>query len=167
MLGCLSSWTLYDVIAYFYGPFVDDDGNLPDDFNKNWAAVSAADIWQKVQDIRTQLDAVFPNGNFQQADLGNIDEQQFTKTQFQGICADILEQFQQIQVHDDDIREYHGATWKSVCRAEGSTKYIKFSEIRDKIDEDAANQGMYTLCVYVAGFTLSMSHSTIAGCFFL
>ncbi|CAB9511352.1 expressed unknown protein [Seminavis robusta] len=116
MVGCLSTWSLYDLVVYFYGPYVNDDGEISDEAESKLDKGMYGQI-KRITDV-----------------MKKFDKKNFYKTKnLDNTCRDLLGKFHQIQNHDEKFLEYHGSTWTSVCRAEGATKYIMFSEIRDKV----------------------------------
>ncbi|CAB9521743.1 expressed unknown protein [Seminavis robusta] len=123
LVECLQEWSLYDVVMYFYSPYIDDDGVLSDDFQNVDTWVDGG-IWNDVEAITNALNAI------------NLDETDADTKRQQ--CANLLELFHTNE-DQDSYEEYHPGTWRSVCRAEGATKYVQFAYLQN-ISETVTNQ---------------------------
>ncbi|CAB9502336.1 expressed unknown protein [Seminavis robusta] len=112
LVACIEEWSLYDVVAWFYGPYVDEQGKLEDN-----VVVADAKGDEGIENVIKNVQKKLKEAKSKYAE---------------DKCESLLHEFH-VNENKDDFAIYHGATVSKVCRAQGSTKYIQISEIRDKI----------------------------------
>ncbi|CAB9522469.1 unknown protein [Seminavis robusta] len=123
LIGCIEEFSLYDIVNYYYGPYIDKDkGTLPNQTEMFLADANGTDnIHAHVQRITSYMKEAKENDYMDST------------------CVSLLQQF-----HTNEKKEnytiYVGPTVTKVCRARGSTKFVKIDEVRTKIGEGIANR---------------------------
>ncbi|CAB9518485.1 expressed unknown protein [Seminavis robusta] len=119
LVGCLEEWTLYDLVLFYYGPYVNDRGEIDDKVDVKDAAGHAG-LEKHISVIRQYIKRV-KNNNYPS-----------------GYCQTLLR-----QLHTNENKElfsiYHGPPVTKICRHQGTIKYVKLNEIRDKISPAIAD----------------------------
>ncbi|CAB9511469.1 expressed unknown protein [Seminavis robusta] len=118
---CVRDYTLYDFLIYFVWDDITDDGTI--DQGRN--GMDPERILDKAEDILEAL------GQFK-------DELEDTEYLPQK-CNGMLRLFNRNQEHDGYM-EFEPATWKDVCAAKKTSKYVSFESIQESFGEDAAGQ---------------------------
>ncbi|CAB9496638.1 expressed unknown protein [Seminavis robusta] len=125
MVSCIKNYSLFDFVAYFWGPFTNEDGEIEKDKMDPNVAVYTSSLEATLGSIRDALKKV---------------ESYYSQSN----CEALLKHFHTNgykKVYDEaKAGKYNGASWRDVCRAEGSTQYIKLSQIYEHVDQRAAYQ---------------------------
>ncbi|CAB9501622.1 expressed unknown protein [Seminavis robusta] len=123
VVACMNEYTLFDFVAYFYGDYVGDDGVI--DSDKIPKKQGYKDFFDKLGAIRDVMKTVSTDNG---SKVNN--------------CRKLMREMHKNELselyNETYYEKYVGPSWREVCSAEGSTKYIKLEEIKNKVGKNVA-----------------------------
>ncbi|CAB9521610.1 expressed unknown protein [Seminavis robusta] len=121
-VSCVKEFSLYDFVAHFYGDYVNDEGEIDD--KKMPKQSTDFDFFTKLESVRDAVKAIDDNG--------------LNQTN----CATFLREMHQSEMvelyNKTYYDQYKGPTWREICSAEGTAKYIKLEQIKKHVGSNVA-----------------------------
>ncbi|CAB9521613.1 expressed unknown protein [Seminavis robusta] len=126
-VSCVKEFSLYDFVAHFYGDYVNDEGKIDEKkVSKHMSkkVSSSFDFFTKLESVRDAVKAIDDNG------LNQSNCVTFLREMHQSEMVELKEKTY--------YEQYKGPTWREICSAEGTAKYIKLEDIKVHVGSNVA-----------------------------